>query len=182
MSPADATAPQRNLPAHRDPSPKKGYGEVSATESTGDPAPHCRVTEGDTGIKVSSPLPYTEQAPSLARRHIRTALRGHTDALLLDDTLLVVTELVTNAVRHALPPILLEVQYAKGSPGTVHVEVADAGPAPRPQCPTEPTSPRENGRGTKIITALSTSHGARFRGETAIRWATLPAMTQPPQM
>ncbi|WP_345428094.1 ATP-binding protein [Actinoallomurus vinaceus] len=63
-----------------------------------------------------------QEAVRTARALVGNALRawGHTD--LLDDATLVVSELVTNALVHASPPVTLTVTYD----GRLVVEVADA--------------------------------------------------------
>jgi anti-sigma regulatory factor (Ser/Thr protein kinase) len=58
------------------------------------------------------------------------------------DLLLVVSELVTNPVTYALPPVVLHLHAAADSAGNVQVHVSDGGPqssaggrtAANPQC------------------------------------------------
>jgi anti-sigma regulatory factor (Ser/Thr protein kinase) len=65
-----------------------------------------------------------------------------------------VSELATNALRHAETPFSVRVEQV---PGTVRVEVADGGegqPAVRSPEPSEPS-----GRGLRIVESLSESWG-----------------------
>jgi anti-sigma regulatory factor (Ser/Thr protein kinase) len=70
------------------------------------------------------------------------------------DGLLVVSELVTNAVRHGRPPARLEVT---GEPGRVLLRVHDA--APRPPAPRAATGDRPGGRGLHLVAALTADWG-----------------------
>lgn len=145
-----------------------GEKSISASGTIVTSAPSCHAFGS-----MDTRLPHNDQAPRLAREHTRLALGANTDPALLDDTLLVITEMVTNSVQHALPPITLRVQYALGHRGIIHVEVADAGPGPRAVQLHEATSPKERGRGTDIIKALSSRTGAYSHHRSAVRWATL---------
>jgi anti-sigma regulatory factor (Ser/Thr protein kinase) len=70
----------------------------------------------------------------------------------VQDGLLVVSELVANAVRHGHAPVRLEVT---GEPGRVMVEVHDAaGGGPVRHRPDD-----EGGRGLHLVTALATNWG-----------------------
>lgn len=73
---------------------------------------------------------YRPEAPAEARRLTKEALRRwQVPAVTADGVLLVVSELVTNALEYARPPIVLHVDRDRGT-GQVRVEVTDGGPAP----------------------------------------------------
>ncbi len=73
---------------------------------------------------------------------------------VVDDIVLVVSELVTNPVRHANGPIVLEVQRRWDG---VEVGVEDASPVlPHPRSADE-----EGGRGLPIVDALASCWGVR---------------------
>ncbi|MFF1903194.1 ATP-binding protein [Kitasatospora sp. NPDC058218] len=85
-----------------------------------------------------------------------------------DDTvetaLLLLSELVTNACRHARAPRdrLIGVRFAVTGCGLLRVEVADANPdlpEPRRAGPED-----ESGRGLELVAALATAWGAHPRG------------------
>jgi serine/threonine-protein kinase RsbW len=105
--------------------------------------------------------------------HVRHELRRELQALELapstiDDALLVVTELVGNAVRHGrpLPDGAVEVSW-EVTDTVVHLEVCDGGPglalAGVPTVPAEANARLERGRGLPIVEELSS------------RWGTTPA-------
>ncbi|MGW5695556.1 ATP-binding protein [Streptomyces asiaticus] len=65
---------------------------------------------------------------------------------LADDALLVVSELITNAVVHALPPASLCLSRQGGRAAcAVRIEVTDAGPALPPHHGRSPRLPEETG-------------------------------------
>jgi anti-sigma regulatory factor (Ser/Thr protein kinase) len=71
-------------------------------------------------------LPHHPTSAAAARRAVRSELAG--SGFGVHDVELMVTELVTNAVRHARPPISVQLDI---EPQTLRVEVLDGGgPAP----------------------------------------------------
>jgi anti-sigma regulatory factor (Ser/Thr protein kinase) len=112
--------------------------------------------ENDTTISYFTlPLPNGTDAPELARRY----LAEHASWLesdLLADALLIVSELVTNAIRYGEPDILLSLR--KGPP---HVEVAiqDAGRDMPMVATVAPDNTEPNGRGLLIVDALADDWG-----------------------
>ncbi|WP_371666610.1 ATP-binding protein [Streptomyces sp. NBC_00289] len=119
------------------------------------PAPHAAAA----GARVFSlPLEHGPLAPATARRAARPILASWgLDENQLYDALLVISELVTNAVTHALPPVALHLHTTTNGPGRVQVHVSDGGPhtaSPTTSwATTRPTD--EHGRGTTIITTLA---------------------------
>jgi anti-sigma regulatory factor (Ser/Thr protein kinase) len=83
-----------------------------------------------------------------ARRAAAAFLRHHAPAVRHDDVLLVVSELVTNAVRHASGPFVLKLGLL---PGGVGITVRDTSPSlPHPRPPD-----RTGGRGWPIVLRLA---------------------------
>ncbi|WP_406481199.1 ATP-binding protein [Streptomyces platensis] len=124
------------------------------------------------------PLPHIPEAVGLVRRRAQTVLTGwNLPATTIEDAVLVISELVTNAVTHALPPAVLEVSrtVAEG-PRVLRIEVTDAGPAGSVPRPADGRYPAEHGRGNAIVTALSARHGTRVDPGGITRWADLPAV------
>ncbi|ARF53551.1 ATP-binding protein [Streptomyces gilvosporeus] len=117
------------------------------------------------------PLPHIPEAVSVVRRRMRTVLADWNLAPdLAEDALIVISELITNAVVHALPPAALRLSRG-GADGrsALRVEVTDAGPASAGWVPVQPGD--EHGRGLGIVTALAAECGVRVHEGGVTRWA-----------
>ncbi|MHB8451968.1 MAG: ATP-binding protein, partial [Mycobacteriales bacterium] len=96
----------------------------------------------------------------------RAALGERVSADLVFAVQEITSELLTNAVRHGLPPIRLRLRLL---PTAVHVEIADAGlhqPVPRRPLPTD-----EGGRGLQLVGALARRWGTRSLPRGKAVWA-----------
>ncbi len=136
---------------------------------------YCRHAPGE-GVEHVFPVPHIPEAVSAVRRRVRHVLDGwELTGEAADTTLLVVSELVTNAIVHALPPATLRLCWTRlDGHRTLRVEVSDGGPAaPAPSPADADAFPEEHGRGIGIVTAVSARNGVRT-GEAAVtRWADL---------
>lgn len=121
-----------------------------------------------TGGKRGTPtpwhlaLPFDRASVPVARRRVGTELRGvGIPEPVADDAMLVLTELISNALRHArpLPSGTLEV-HCDLSDDTVHIEVTDGGGPTRPRALDQPVTSLD-GRGLAIVDDLSESWGVR---------------------
>ncbi|MCH0564808.1 MULTISPECIES: ATP-binding protein [unclassified Streptomyces] len=120
------------------------------------------------------PLPHAAVAVPAVRRRVRAALTGwHLCADVVDDVLLLASELLTNAVVHALPPATLRLSrlLGHGRSTVLRVEVTDMGPAPAAGRPASESAPDEHGRGIDIVMALSDRCGVREHFGGTSRWA-----------
>src|SRR5690606_19169688 len=140
------------------------------------PTPAPRSGRPTDGVIIAlCELTGTRHAPGEARAFVRKHLDGHPR---LDDAVLVVSELVTNAVRHSasadggtITIVLTEV------PGGVRVEVADAGsPGPGPAiAPDRPAwELAESGQGLRLVAEVTHGdwgHYPTSAGRTV--WATI---------
>ncbi|MEU3050794.1 ATP-binding protein [Streptomyces sp. NPDC006984] len=118
-------------------------------------------------------LPHRPESAGVARRVTRALLEEWgVDDDCADLVLLVVSELVTNAVEHALPPIALLI--GQSAEGAVRIEVEDGGPAPEEGAWATTGSPGEHGRGRHLVAALATAHGSHPLPGGATHWASLP--------
>jgi anti-sigma regulatory factor (Ser/Thr protein kinase) len=146
-----------------------GRQATTATTSTaqkdgGIASPSCRCA-----------LPHQPEAAGTARRIARTTLTAWgVEEDTVDQAVLVVSELVTNAVEHALPPVALHLALPAGD-ASVHIEVDDGGSAEEEGAWTASCSDDEHGRGSGIIDCLAIAHGACINAHGATYWAELPA-------
>ncbi|ANP52551.1 anti-sigma regulatory factor (Ser/Thr protein kinase) [Streptomyces griseochromogenes] len=136
-------------------------------------------------VQLNTPLreAYEDICPMLPVAGTVSTARRRARGLLVDwnvcpkiveDSLLVVSELVTNAIVHALPPAVLRLSWVRcDGLGTLRVEVTDGGPAlPGGHLGTG-CDPDEHGRGEGIVHALADRHGIRIHGGGVTRWADL---------
>ena len=100
-------------------------------------------------------LAPTPKSVGLARRFLRERRCPRHHAEVVDAAVLLVSELVTNAVRHASPPITLEVICE--SSHALQVRVSDA--TPEVPTPLDPATQDEGGRGLAITQVLSDDWG-----------------------
>jgi anti-sigma regulatory factor (Ser/Thr protein kinase) len=123
-------------------------------------------------------LEHGPLAPATARHEAKPVLEawGLAEEQVYD-ALLVISELVTNAITHALPPVALHLQAASDSSGRVQIHVSDGGPEPRPDTWAAARPDDEHGRGAAIISRLTEDAGVDSDAEGLIdHWADLPAM------
>jgi anti-sigma regulatory factor (Ser/Thr protein kinase) len=112
--------------------------------------------------------PATPRSVARARHAVADALGGCGVARGdVETALLVVSELVTNAVRHGLVPgrlVELRLTYDLGK--TVTVEVSDAGDGRPPRGTAPPVLPdddAESGRGLALVAAFADAWGVEDR-------------------
>ncbi|MGW5460313.1 ATP-binding protein [Streptomyces sp. NPDC003996] len=123
------------------------------------------------------PVPPAAGAVSAVRRRAAAVLADWSVCpRLVDDALLMVSELVTNAIVHARPPAVLRLSWVQGDGGrTLRIEVSDAGPVLAAGGALDGIDPDEHGRGEAIVHALATRHGIRTHLGGVTRWAELVA-------
>ncbi|MET9650919.1 ATP-binding protein [Streptomyces sp. NPDC006460] len=118
---------------------------------------------------------------TVLRGQIRAGLTARGCASVVDDVMLVVTELIANASLHGGPPVTLSVVLAPAG-GAVHVEVGDAGRGMdvarvRARWRHPSFTLGERGRGLFLIDALCSGWGSRLSDDSHTTWAeiALPA-------
>ena len=99
--------------------------------------------------------PSTESVPR-ARRFVRERMADSDTVADVDTASLLVTEVVTNALLHAVPPITVSVDVAGD---VVRIEVGD-GSAKRPRVHAF-ASTAATGRGLRLLQSLAASWGIR---------------------
>lgn len=110
----------------------------------------------DSTVEMS--LAHDATAPGQARRAVRETLLGWRLPALVDVCVLAVSELVTNAVRHGLPPFGLLMRRRIGN---VRIDVNDA----RPELlmalgDTQPDGLAESGRGLGLVREVADNMGS----------------------
>lgn len=122
-------------------------------------------------------LPDDLRAASLARRHAGdwAAGIGWADEEA-DDLVLIVSELVTNGIRHGRPPVSLVLDRAPGDAALVTVRDAgqESTPVVRPASQTA-----GGGRGLAMIDALSRQSGWRRTADGLEVWAVVTRAVDP---
>jgi hypothetical protein len=129
---------------------------------------HIRhVTNDAAQPEVQVDLPPDLTAAREARAATRRVLPKWRLAALIDPVLLVVSELVGNAVRHGRPPVGLRLRKAGSG---VRVDVHDD--APTAPTPGDPSSDAESGRGLLLVDAVAAESGVeRIEGDGKVVWA-----------
>jgi anti-sigma regulatory factor (Ser/Thr protein kinase) len=115
-------------------------------------------------------LSESDRAARQARDAVRNAVTEWQLSSCLDDALLIVSELVTNATSHSGGEVSLHLRTS----GTllrieVHDEQVDTLPETRDPSDTEP-----GGRGLHLVAALSSNWGWEVGAHTKTIWAEIP--------
>jgi anti-sigma regulatory factor (Ser/Thr protein kinase) len=115
-------------------------------------------------------LPPFTSAHGVARDFVAARLRKWGCAQSIDDAVVIVGELFNNALEHAPSPhYILAIDW---NDGLVRLEMWDASPR-RPELRPEDLE-SENGRGLRIVQALSRAWGTRVAASGKCVWAILP--------
>ncbi|MFE4582392.1 ATP-binding protein [Streptomyces chartreusis] len=91
-----------------------------------------------------------------------------------DRVVLVVSELVTNAVQHAVAPLTLHLHQERVG-DRIWVGVQDGGQAALPEWGRRVFDRDEHGRGLAIVDALAQGHGTQIHPQGTTHWARLTA-------
>jgi anti-sigma regulatory factor (Ser/Thr protein kinase) len=97
-------------------------------------------------------IPYAPEAVAKARCLVRETLTEWGMSALADDAELIVSELVTNAIRHGAAPVILALSVI--GPNALAGTVADGGPDLPHLYRREPGLDATSGRGLAIVRAL----------------------------
>jgi anti-sigma regulatory factor (Ser/Thr protein kinase) len=126
-------------------------------------------------VTHSVTVPHEGQGVSLARHAFVSELTsfGVSDDVC-QDAMLVISELVSNAVKHAapLPGGEVRVRCSIGE-DFVHVEITDGGAVTRPN-PAVATVFALGGRGLDIVRTISHEWGVSAEGDSVTVWADVP--------
>ena len=122
-------------------------------------------------------LPFTASSVGVARRHLVSDLiEAGVRAPAVTDAALVISELLSNALRHGgpLPGSGIRVAWDLDA-DTVRVSVSDGGGSTRPELG-QPTPSTTGGRGLRIVARLSRRWGTLCDNEGTTVWAEVLAM------
>jgi anti-sigma regulatory factor (Ser/Thr protein kinase) len=114
--------------------------------------------DASDGNTVGMSLPNDATAPGSARHAVQATLTRWKLPALVDSCVLTVSELVTNAMRHGLPPLGFVMRRRKGA---VRIDVSDARPELlETMSPPQPGNLAESGRGLEIVRAVADDLGS----------------------
>ena len=99
-------------------------------------------------------LPVSREAPAQAREFLRGSTCAEHHSEVVDDAVLLVSELVTNSVLHGGPPVVVAVDCDEA---TLQVRVRDGSPSLPAR--REAASGDENGRGLALVAERSADWG-----------------------
>lgn len=120
-------------------------------------------------------LNHRPDAVGRARQLARAVLVGwNTPEDETEAAVLVVSELVTNAVEHAEPPLVLHL-HRQQADHRVWIGVSDGGAAAQDGAWTSSCAPDEHGRGLHLVEALAQAHGMCRRTRGTTHWARMAA-------
>ncbi len=120
-------------------------------------------------------LPFAASSVGVARRSLVSDLiAAHVCDSAACDVALVISELLSNALRHAapLPGSTIRVAWSIGA-GSVRVSVSDGGGQTVPELG-DPTQAATGGRGLRIVEKLSRRWGVSTGEEGTTVWAEVP--------
>ncbi|MEV4559991.1 ATP-binding protein [Kitasatospora sp. NPDC049285] len=156
------------------------------------------VQAGSTSSAMA--VPHGPASVSVARRRLRSDLgdRSIPDAVI-DDAVLILSELLSNSCRHARPLAAVDhrdepdepddpaddpsdggtvlVSWEMHGDGLLTLEVTDGGATTRP-LPGSPSVTAHGGRGLSIVGKLARDWGVRHAPGQVTVWAELPAFGQ----
>ena len=127
------------------------------------------VMSAGVGRRREVQVDHGPQGPGQARAAVQAWAGDIGLGSISDDVLLIVSELVTNAVRYGEPPVCVSV---RADEDTVTVGVADSA-SERPTSRV-PEDDAESGRGLLLMSLLSADFGIRPREVGKVVWARLP--------
>ena len=121
-------------------------------------------------------LPFAAASVGVARRRLVSDLigAGVYDSAVCD-VALVISELLSNALRHAEPLPGSKIRVAwQIDPGSIQVSVSDGGGPTEPELG-EPAQGATGGRGLRIVERLSSRWGTSTGEDGTTVWAEVPA-------
>ena len=134
---------------------------------------HELSAEGKISVQTMR-VPWTMSSAVDARRALVSALRAlGVDPIVVDESEIVISELVTNAVRHArpLPDGKIRVSWSVRA-SVVEIDVTDGGGPTTPH-PAPRSVWSAGGRGLRIVGSLAHEWGVRENNSGSTVWASM---------
>ena len=110
-------------------------------------------------------LPVSREAPALAREFLRGSTCAEHHSEVVDDAVLLVSELVTNSVLHGGPPVVVAVDCDEA---TLQVRVRDG--SPTLPAPRDAAQSDEGGRGLALVAEMSADWGVDTEADGKHVW------------
>jgi len=125
------------------------------------------VMANDVPASSTMAVPHGPSGVGNARRRMREELRAHgAPDTVVDDAVLVLSELLSNSCRHARPlrdDASVRASWSRDTDGGLTISVTDGGGPTRP-LPATPSVSARGGRGLAIISALAREWGVETGG------------------
>ncbi|MGW1729359.1 ATP-binding protein [Streptomyces sp. NPDC002306] len=145
-------------------------GQSAANVST---IHYVPLPRGPAEHDITQLLEHRHESAATARGITRSALKNwHIRDDVIDTAVLIVCEIVTNAIEHARPPLTLHL-FREHNGQRLWMGVTDGGSAPHHGSWTTSCTNDEHGRGLTIISALATAHGTHTHPGGTTHWARL---------
>lgn len=125
------------------------------------------------GMELREPVKHTAAGVSAARRTVVRQLEAWGMSNSIDDMQIIVSELVTNALRYGKDPIELRLRVFGNF---LRIEVFDSNIVDVPR-PRQATASESTGRGMPLIDALTSQWGVDVSTSRKVVWAHVPLVT-----
>jgi len=134
--------------------------------------PHC------TGASVGVSVPHERTGVRIARHAFAEEMAAAgVPPEDREDAMLVLSELVSNAVKHAAPLPSGEITVRwEVADDLLHIEITDGGGGTRP-LPSVPALSALGGRGLDIVRSVSSQWGVTENHDTVTVWAEVPRVS-----
>jgi two-component sensor histidine kinase len=123
------------------------------------------MTSTTDALRASVDLPLASQNVAVARRIVHQLLVGWSAELFIDDALLLLSELVSNVLRHVAGRAPMRVELTLAGP-VLRVAVLDHSTAP----PVQRDATASGGYGLQLIAALSKTWGSHTHPDGKRVW------------
>ncbi len=127
------------------------------------------------GVSSYVSVPHSRSSVAMVRHAFADELRERgVDAMDSDDAVLVLSELVSNAIRHAAPLATGEISVRWSvDDDCMYIEITDGGATTRPHAAVAAVSAL-GGRGLEIVRHVTRKWGVKEAADSVTVWAEVP--------